>query len=89
MATGAVQPGSLDLRYEEVSGGWENRRTYYYVRKILHFSADEWDALTWWQRRMYIEQMTSDPEFNEDAEDGPSGDNVPSEHVTSFDDLPD
>jgi hypothetical protein len=27
------------------------------VRKELGFSIDEWDAMPWWQQRVYIEQL--------------------------------
>lgn len=30
------------------------------VRKHLHYSAEEWDALPWYRTRAYIEQLNED-----------------------------
>lgn len=56
------------------------------MRKILGFSVDEWDALPWWQQTLYLEQISFDPEFNEDADNSQASG---AERATSFDDLPD
>lgn len=55
MAHGAVQPGKRGSRYEQVSGGLGQRRIYYLARRKLQLSPEEWDALPWWQERMYVE----------------------------------
>lgn len=57
---GAVLPGRVAARYEALTGGPEGRRTYYLVRKHLGFTATEWDALPWWQQRMYVEELAAD-----------------------------
>lgn len=84
MAPGAVQPGKIDGRYEQLTGGDDQRRLYYTVLKIFHLTRQQWDELPWHDQRMYVEQLNIDPEFNEDGESGGS-DTV---ELTSWDDLP-
>ncbi len=50
-------PGSLAARYDQLAGPHNRRIELYWARKHLGFSIDEWLALPWWQRRVYIEGM--------------------------------
>lgn len=36
------------------------------VRRHLGFSVDEWDALPWWQQRLYIEELDAELSGGED-----------------------
>jgi hypothetical protein len=40
------------------------------VRRRLHFTIDEWTALPWWQRRVYLEGMQEEAEQRETAAGG-------------------
>jgi hypothetical protein len=52
-----VAPGRLEARYERLAGTEAQRTTLYVVRRRLNFTIDEWRALPWWQRRVYIEGL--------------------------------
>lgn len=52
-----VAPGSLEARYQRLAGDEDRRRELYAARVHLRFSVDEWLALPWWQRRLYVEGM--------------------------------
>jgi hypothetical protein len=56
----ADEPGILDRRYEYFTLDEDRRSTLYLVRKHLYYSADEWQALPWWQQKMYIDQLAMD-----------------------------
>lgn len=49
-------PGSLEVRYRQLAGDEGRRSELYLARRWLGYSVDEWRALPWWQRRMYLEQ---------------------------------
>ena len=51
-------PGSLNARYDDVSGGEGQRRAYYMARRHLGMSPAEWDALAWWEQKMYLDGYT-------------------------------
>lgn len=55
-----AEPGTHARRYEQLTGGVHRRRTYYAVRKVLHFARAEWDALPWHDQRMYLEELAAD-----------------------------
>lgn len=57
MGAGAPQPGRLKARYEDLAGDLAHRQELYIVRYHLGFGADEWHALPWWQRRVYLEGL--------------------------------
>lgn len=57
-----VAPGSLDARYERVAGDRARRLEYYVARVRLGFTIDEWRALPWWQRRVYLDGMEEEAE---------------------------
>lgn len=40
------------------------------ARRYLRFSIDEWLALPWWQRRVYLEGINNEAEEREDAANG-------------------
>lgn len=58
---------------------------YYLVRKILGFSRAEWDDLPWHDQRMYVEELQSDPEYNDDESADSSG--GPEYEVTDLSEL--
>lgn len=68
-----VAPGILGARYERLAGAPAKRRELYYARKILRFSIDEWLALPWWQRRVYVEQMQEEADERAAESSGNSG----------------
>lgn len=73
-----VAPGSLGGRYRQLAGPHPKRRELYYARKVLGFSIDEWLALPWWQRRVYVEQMQEEAQEREAAASGqPAGSGNP------------
>ena len=53
-------PGSLAARYERLAGHREDE--LYVARSRLGFSIDEWLALPWWQRRVYINGLRREAE---------------------------
>lgn len=55
-------PGSLEARYEQLAGTEDRRRELYIARRHLRFTIDEWLALPWWQRRVYVEGMRDEAE---------------------------
>lgn len=58
MVDGSVlAPGSLDARYEELSGGREHALEIYLAARYFQLSPKEWDDLPWWVRRTYIEGL--------------------------------
>jgi hypothetical protein len=61
-------PGSIDARYEELSGGQGERVLLYIARRHLGMSWKEWQDTPWWVRRAYIEGL----EQEELLEFGPS-----------------
>lgn len=66
-------PGSLDARYDLLAGGENRRLELYVVRKHLRFSIDEWLALPWWQRRVYLEGLENEAAESTEAPQGPPG----------------
>lgn len=60
-------PGSLDARYEQLAGGQLRRTELYVARRRLGFSINEWLALPWWQRRVYIEGANDEAEARAEA----------------------
>ena len=64
-------PGSIEARYEVVAGPAEQRAEYYVARRRLHFTIREWRALSWWERRVYVEGM------NNEARDADTGEDTP------------
>lgn len=52
-----VAPGSLEARYHQLAGPPERRQELYLARTRLGYSIDDWLALPWWQRRVYIEGL--------------------------------
>lgn len=53
-------PGSLQARYDRLTRG---RQTELYIARLkLGFTIDEWQALPWWHRRVYIEGLRGDAE---------------------------
>lgn len=57
---GAAGPFDSDRRYEALSGGREQRSVYYLARRRLGLSVREWDALPWWQSRLYLEGLSEE-----------------------------
>lgn len=55
-----VAPGILEARYERLAGGPDQRATLYVVRRQLKIGIDEWKALPWWQKRVYIEGLQNE-----------------------------
>lgn len=84
MAPGAVQPGKIDGRYDQLTGGEDQRRLYYTLLKLFKLTRSEWDEMPWHDQRMYVEQLNKDPEYNEDAETS----EPEAQEITSWDDLP-
>ena len=71
-----LAPGSADARYEELSSGHSNRVELYLARRHLGFLPEEWEALPWWQRQMYMdgleeEKLISTVPQEESWEDNP------------------
>lgn len=60
-------PGSLSARYEQLAGAPERRRELYLARTVLGFTIDEWLALPWWQRRLYVEEGNAEARRQEEA----------------------
>lgn len=54
----------------------------YLVRKNLQYGADEWVALPWWQRRMYLEEMAEDS--NEDRDGVSSSEDAGAQDLSSM-----
>ena len=73
-----VAPGILEARYRRLAGDEDRRRELYYARRHLRFSIDEWLALPWWQRRLYLEQMQEEAEANKPPDQGNSGSDLAS-----------
>lgn len=59
-----VAPGILEARYERLAGGPDQRATLYVVRRRLRYGIDEWKALPWWQKRVYIEGLQNEADAN-------------------------
>lgn len=57
MAHGGILPGSRGHRYEEVTGGSESRKVYGLVLRYFHLLRHEWDALSWCDQQMYLEEL--------------------------------
>lgn len=53
-------PGSLEARYQRLAGPVSRRHELYVARTKLHYSIDDWLALPWWQRRVYLEGMSDE-----------------------------
>lgn len=66
-------PGSLEARYERLAGPEERRLELYVARTKLGYTIDEWRALPWWQRRVYLEGMEAEYERIEQARSEASG----------------
>lgn len=63
-------PGSLRGRYEQLAGPAEKRRELYIARVKLGYTIDEWLALPWWQRKLYVEQMIEEADAREQESAG-------------------
>lgn len=48
-------PFYADARYEQLTGGPGNRALHYLAKRRLNMSVAEWDALPWYDQRMYME----------------------------------
>lgn len=48
-------PFYADARYEQLTGGSGKRALYYLAKRRLGMSRPEWDALPWYDQRMYVE----------------------------------
>lgn len=68
-----VAPGSLEARYGRLAGSEDRRRELYVVRRHLGYTIDEWTALPWWQRRLYLEQMQEEADEAADRAGGTPG----------------
>jgi hypothetical protein len=44
-----------DLRYEQLTGGLQNRQLLYLMRRWLNFSPGEVESMPWHERQMYEE----------------------------------
>jgi hypothetical protein len=66
-------PGSLDARYERLAGAAQRRRELYLARTLLGFTIDEWLALPWWQRRLYVEEGNAEAQRQEEAAEATGG----------------
>lgn len=66
-------PGSLTARYEAVAGDEDARRELYVARVDLGFTVDEWRALPWWQRKLYLEQHARVIQAQQDAQGDAGG----------------
>lgn len=56
MDAGAVyRPKCRERRYSALTEG--TRKTYYLARRYLNYSIEEWEALPWWEQRVYIEGL--------------------------------
>lgn len=67
-------PGILEARYRRLAGDEDRRRELYFARVHLNFTIDEWLALPWWQRRVYLEGANEEAEQrNAAASGGPGG----------------
>lgn len=73
MAPGAVPPGSLNLRYDEVSGGPEQRTLYYLAKRYLGLDEDEWEDLPWYKQRYYIDGFQQEQLIKEGTRDDDGG----------------
>lgn len=62
-----VAPGSLEARYGRLAGPLNKRQELYLARRRLLFTIDEWQALPWWQRRVYIEGLGAEADATIDA----------------------
>lgn len=60
-------PGSLEARYEQLAGPESRRRELYIARTKLGFTINEWTALPWWQRRVYVEGMQDEAKERDTA----------------------
>lgn len=71
---GVAAPGSLTARYETLAGDESTRLELYVARLRLGYGIDEWRALPWWQRRVYVEGMQTEAAQIEAASHGGAGD---------------
>jgi len=62
-----VVPGSLEARYERVAGPADARAELYWARRRLSFTINEWLALPWWQRKVYIEGWNNEAAEQQEA----------------------
>lgn len=78
-----VAPGILAARYERLAGDEDQRATLYVVRRRLRFSIDEWRALPWWQKRVYIEGLRreADQVPSSSSDGSPGGMSDPAEAI--------
>lgn len=65
---------AIDARYEQLSGGAVNRIVLYLARRRLGITPTEWNALPWYEQRMYIEGFIEEGFLkradDEDVEEG-------------------
>src|SRR6266536_694566 len=58
MAHGNVpSPGSIEVRYEGLSGGPQNRLELYIARRYFNMGPQEWEETPWWLQRVYMEGL--------------------------------
>lgn len=72
-----ASPGILEDRYRRLAGDEDRRRELYFARRHLGFTIDEWLALPWWQRRVYLEQANEEAQALEQARGGDGGGGTP------------
>lgn len=63
-----VAPGSREARYQRLAGQREDE--LYVARTKFGFTIDEWLALPWWQRRVYLNGLAREIEQQEEAAGG-------------------
>ncbi len=69
---GSGRPKRLEERYLDLIGDEDEEASYYLVKRKLGFGPDEWDALPWHHKRMYLNGLNlefGDPDAN-DVVDG-------------------
>lgn len=80
-------PGSLNARYEQLAGDEDKRLELYIARTHLRFTIDEWLALPWWQRRVYLEGMQAEADRADAARDDNAGAGGPGSGLGGSDPL--
>jgi hypothetical protein len=69
VAAPGASPKSLDERYEALAGDEDERVTRYLFRRHLGVGATEYDAMPWWERRLYIEGLVREFPSEEEVDD--------------------
>lgn len=89
MDRGQVLPGSLDSRYEQLTGNEDKRMEWFIVRKELNYSIDDWEALPWWHQRVYIDGLIKQADADSGGSESDDGRTIESgiEDFDPFDDA--